>query len=448
MTPLKESTVDNMKELIETAKELYKSQKKFNPIQDINLFSILGMENKEVAAHSAFLFFIFKPFYTANGERDDLNLKELYKQLIKGQNKYPLVENLDHIDIQREYSFSEGRLDFLITYFDKDQKKEDAIVIELKIWAGEQSGQIDRYRQFLDERGYSTDHIYFLTPTERNSETGISNNIVLGKTIKNTLDEIKILRKDSSAYITIIEQYITIIEKLKGENDMNENIENMINTREDIIAADMIFKQRTNALNEMMMQFLVKVKHELKILLSERYPKLFSSDKYALEFLDSMDNEDYVKSFYNKRCFPAIIVKLHKEWLKQEFVKLLDENGSDDYYPCFYIEIDNNLYAGFTIRCGETPEHYDLSKVKEKIKTEFNTSHFTNWFLDYEYVLIDNEKIEFRNYSDENAGVLRLFNNGSLVLGETAKQIAEYIINQIFSKQLEKFFDVAKINAK
>ena len=73
MTPLKETTVDNMKELLETAKELYKNQKKFNPIQDINLFSILGMENKEVAAHSAFLFFIFKPFYTANGERDDRN---------------------------------------------------------------------------------------------------------------------------------------------------------------------------------------------------------------------------------------------------------------------------------------------------------------------------------------------------------------------------------------
>lgn len=32
---------------------------KVHPINDINLFSILNMENKEVSAHSKFLYYIF-----------------------------------------------------------------------------------------------------------------------------------------------------------------------------------------------------------------------------------------------------------------------------------------------------------------------------------------------------------------------------------------------------
>ena len=110
------------------------------PLEDINLFSILNMENKEVSAHSSFLYYIFKPFIH-NNVKDDTHLKILFKKIMK-------IDCVpDYIDISREVSTDFGRLDFLINYEIKGIK--NAIVIELKIWAGEQFEQIERYKTCL-----------------------------------------------------------------------------------------------------------------------------------------------------------------------------------------------------------------------------------------------------------------------------------------------------------
>ena len=111
---------------------------KVHPINDINLFSILNMENKEVSAHSKFLYYIFLPFIDENGNKDDKNLRELFKQL------HPNVAKPDFIDIQQEVVTDFGRLDFLVLY--EINGKKDASVIELKIWAQEQPNQISRYK--------------------------------------------------------------------------------------------------------------------------------------------------------------------------------------------------------------------------------------------------------------------------------------------------------------
>ena len=124
-----------------------------NPIKDINLFSILGMENKEVSAHSAFLYYVLKPFVQEDGKVNDHHLRMFLKML-------PLnITEPDFVDIYREYPTDFGRLDFLILY--GKAGKQDAVVIELKIWAGEQPKQIERYREFLKQKGYSIENILF-----------------------------------------------------------------------------------------------------------------------------------------------------------------------------------------------------------------------------------------------------------------------------------------------
>lgn len=89
---------------------------KFHPINDINLFSILKMENKEVSAHSEFLYYIFSPFIDDNGVRDDKNLRELFKVL------HDNAAVPDFIDIQKEVPTDFGRLDFLIEYETNEKK--------------------------------------------------------------------------------------------------------------------------------------------------------------------------------------------------------------------------------------------------------------------------------------------------------------------------------------
>ena len=138
-----------------------------NPIKDINLFSILGMETKEVSAHSAFLFYVFEPFIDSVGDNNCDNLKALYDYLKTIKNELP--DNPENLYIYREVPCEYGRMDFLIRY--NIGCKADAIVIELKIKAGEQEDQINRYRKFLKENDYTEDNIFFLTPDGRRDST-------------------------------------------------------------------------------------------------------------------------------------------------------------------------------------------------------------------------------------------------------------------------------------
>ena len=84
----------------------------------------MNIENKEVYAHSRFLYYIVSPFIDENSNRDDKNLRELFKQL------HPNAAEPEFIDIQQEVVTDFGRLDFLILY--ETNGKKDASVIELK----------------------------------------------------------------------------------------------------------------------------------------------------------------------------------------------------------------------------------------------------------------------------------------------------------------------------
>ena len=197
-----EELLKRMQDLLYAAK---KELKTTDPIQDVNLFSILGMENKEVSAHSAFLYYVFKPFQKADGSGvDDTHLRMLLEILFPDIKEKPA-----YVDIFREYATDLGRLDFLII-FDRN-----AAVIELKIWAGEQPEQISRYRAFMKKNGYSENNIYFLTPGRRESQTWESYNITLKDDIKPLLIEISKKRKQELfSYAAIIDQYIAVIDKI------------------------------------------------------------------------------------------------------------------------------------------------------------------------------------------------------------------------------------------
>ena len=185
-----------LKELLDKAHEIPETIE--NPIEDINLFNILGMQNKEVTAHSAFLFYIFKPFYKLDKTVDDENLRDLYdvlKNEIEG-NQHIIIDNnnssqdLVYIEIFREVAFSDGRLDFLITYENK-KGETNALVIELKIWAGEQENQIQRYEMYLENNGYQNGKVLFLTLLGHDPTTGNAIKISFENSIKIALDIIR-----------------------------------------------------------------------------------------------------------------------------------------------------------------------------------------------------------------------------------------------------------------
>ncbi len=425
-----------IKELLEKARNI--PERIENPIKDINLFSILGMEDKEVSAHSAFFYYVFKPFFDQKEQRiDDRNLRVLYdvlkNELEKTGEKIDNNRNsndLIYIDIKREVVTSYGRLDFLITYSNKNDCV-NAIVIELKIWAGEQPNQIERYNQYLEKNGYGEGKVLFLTPKNRSAETGKAINITLAEHIKKTLQEIadKEEENGNKSYSIILKQYIHIIDKLTKEGEkgiMSEGLD-LIKTAEDIKAVDKLEKAKiqvlTNILqtfaDDLQKRFLDKLEHCSEF-----------AGRYEL-YCDSF-KQDYLKNYYTKgRCRPELAFKLKGFQFKRKIGQKLEQKYTDtkhEYYPCFYIAIDYNLWVTLTVKKGNL-DFVDIEDAKEAI-IECGAKNMTKWYIDWAYITIDNQKVNFREYDKKLEGILRLLNYNEdkkclQFKAETIERIAE-----------------------
>ena len=456
-----ENELQRMKELLDGIKQNIKTP---NPIQDVNLFSILGMENKEVSAHSAFLYYVLKPFSGQNEKPDDEHLRLLLNCLRTSQienSGYSFIpEALDYADIYREYATDFGRLDFLIV-FGKDGK-QDAAVIELKIWAGEQPEQIPRYRAFMNKNGYSENNIFFLTPAPRESQTGNSQNITLKNTIRPLLLEIRQKReKESDAYAEVLDQYIRIIDKLTGDSFMLEGME-LLKTRMDIQAVDKLNNAKRQVLSDLIEQFLDQISAGLtengQWNMGDGYPTLTYKPNAEQK------RKEYIDRFYQYgSCYPALCFRVDDEYIKYLKPPLRDslkkelkpkkteqETGTVEQCLYFFIEISSYPYAGFTPRIDggiellknaggyiDEPETTFLKSVGAK-KT-------TKWFWDWEE--ISSEKPFRISFTDYLEGILMLIDSkrvDALVFDQKKIDAIIESIKTVFKRQCDMFFEGIK----
>lgn len=390
-----ETKLQRMKVLLDKMKQGIKTP---NPIRDVNLFSILGMENKEVPAHSAFLYYVLKPFSDQNGTPDDMHLKMFLKKLREAQiqkmGTSDIPEEPEYADIYREYATDFGRLDFLIVF--GNDGKQDAAVIELKIWAGEQPEQIPRYRAFMRSNGYSENNIFFLTPGQRESQTGDSQNITLKDTITPLFNEIILKRKqESSAYAEVLNQYTTIIGKLTGADSfMTEEIK-LFHSKLDIQAAEELFDAKNKILAYLLNQFMDELKYRLvkegKLDLGPGCPELTIVD------VDQSDSQ-YISDYYKRgKKYPALCFRVDDpSKLKKDFQP--EASSNTDVY--FFVEIESCLYAGFTPRV-KRERSLVISSVtetqKEVLKKESCNCSDT-WFM-WQHVSCNGiKKISFSDY--------------------------------------------------
>lgn len=380
-------------EFLTRAKEFSKNHR-LNPLEQGNLFTVLDMENKEVSAHSAFLYFVFKPFQKADDSYDDYNLRCLLEVLLKkvslktGRNSKNINE-YSCLDIRREVSVEFGRLDFLITADD------EIFVVELKIWAGEQDEQIPRYKEYLKQHGADENNIFFLTPSKRDSKTGDSINITLKTDIRQVLKEIiKEREKDYEKYVMMIEQYISIIDKITQEEDyMNETLD-VIKTAEDLKAVDYLIENRNYCMQQIIIKFFDNLREKLtdKIELDGCPEAKIVPYKYGQQSIN--------KYYSESNLYPALAYEIQSEKLNggcklRENVKLY-----------FFIEIGSNLYCGITPRkitgqnnddlqyidCKDAIEPYQL--FYDKLKTIKKAGH-TKTFAIWKHVKVSEQNINF-----------------------------------------------------
>ncbi len=406
------------------------------PYEDINLFSILNMENKEVEAHSAFLYYIFKPF-VFDKKKYDANLRMLLKALLNKSGRQYIEP--EYIDISREVATDFGRLDFLINY--SINGKDEYFIVELKIWAGEQENQIKRYENYLETICTSENiknRIFFLTPDKREAETGNAINITLKEDIYNLLDVIKISKSEEGyqRYCTVIEQYQSIIEKLTGETFMKN--QELFKNVDDIKASQIILKAKDDTVTELLHEFMLSLKDSIS-----KNGNFIKLNQYVIEIEDSnlFEKSNY-KSYYRwgTASYPVIPILLDKEKLKPDIKNQIGKETA----VYFFVEIESNLYSGITLRSMSNNNivSSEISKELRQTLSKYDNKagKTTSCFFRWEWIKYENNKINFSDYLDNNEGFLRLLKNDSLEFDEEKiKWIANEIVT-ILSDEIKTYF--------
>jgi len=121
---------------------------KFAKQPQYNLFSVLRSQSDEVRLHSRFLADLFNP-------KGAHQFKSHFVDLLLAKLGQEFLELSGELDVDVEYK----NIDILI----RSKDRKHAIVIENKIYAGDQSKQLARYYEIMKEEGYSNIELVYLT---------------------------------------------------------------------------------------------------------------------------------------------------------------------------------------------------------------------------------------------------------------------------------------------
>lgn len=277
-----ETTIQNTKQLIREVKGIYSHQQEIKRLRGeyFNVFSILRMEYKENATHSAFLGELLSP--TGSHLFKELFL-ELFLKLV-GYNGQ-LNPATAHVELERYIGLVDisdktgGRIDIYIS-----DSQGNSISIENKINAKDQQAQIERYVNYNKERNT----VYYLT-LEGNQATDQSSgelqedsdyNCISYK--QDIIEWLTACMKEASEQPILresIKQYILLIKKITNQltdNVMEKQVIESIkkNYQAAVIIADNIWKADL----EMTKTFLIEIKHQLESELNEGFQIMISED--------------------------------------------------------------------------------------------------------------------------------------------------------------------------
>lgn len=238
-----------------------------------NIFSVLGLETNEVRTHSAFLASLLDP--DGNHGVGSAFLDAFVREMNLGD----LQLDTTNSQVNVEHDTTDGRIDILIS----DHNKK-AIIIENKIYAGDQPEQLKRYDDYAKQQftnGYrllyltldghkpskqSTDDLndnqYFRLSYNNNLKFGDdedSSDNVINQDVLHWLEEcVKIAYNKPPIRETII-QYQSLIKSItdmNSENETNQEIINLFATKENYETAALIANNFQKIRKQIVYQYL------------------------------------------------------------------------------------------------------------------------------------------------------------------------------------------------
>ena len=223
-----------IKSLLEKTKPIVAENKRIREEREargdfFNVFSILGMEHYEVSTHSAFLAELLNP----NGSHGKKGaFLKMFVEAMTPHDTDKATLNADDAKVCTEMSTAEGRIDIIIEFH-----SSYAIIIENKIYAGDQELQLERYRNYA-EKAYRGFTLFYLTldgrePSEWSTGEKQDNPywtcISYRDNIKNWLQKCAEISGENIK--ATIRQYIALIDKLTGqemEDKMKKELTNLM----------------------------------------------------------------------------------------------------------------------------------------------------------------------------------------------------------------------------
>lgn len=328
--------MDNIKTLLQKVQHLIALDKQRKEEarkrgEKYNIFSVLGLETSEVQTHSAFLASLLNP--DGNHGVGSAFLDAFVKEM----NLEDLQLDTTNSQVKVEHVTGDGRIDILI--FDNNKK---AIIVENKIYAGDQPEQLKRYDDYAKQQFTNGYRLLYLTldghkPSKDstkdlkdnqylrlayNNDLNIVNkdsldNNIIGRDVLHWLEEcVKIAYNKPLVRETII-QYQSLIKALTGMNSENETKQEIIklfSTKENYETAALIANNFQNIKKRIVYQELKPQLEEKIVLLNN---ELFNKKTLSIKQFE-----------YGEGNYSAIIISV-SSWKSGEIYYEFDQyNGS------------------------------------------------------------------------------------------------------------------------
>lgn len=330
-----------------------------------NLFSILGIQNKELI-HSRFMAYLLGnngEVFSGNNDVDCLNTKHNYgikflnefltilhgtpyfKSKLKKGYKIEINKKNPKVYIEYEDKALVGRIDILIKF------NSYWIAIENKIYASDQEAQLKRYHTFLKEKTKDEkfDLIYLTLDGHKPSEESVKDLsekdycIMTYKDIQTWIENIlKIVEKDNSekgnSLKEVINQYKTALNVLLEKQNTSKKIYEYYNNNNNLAN----FKSLLNG-ND-------KVKNYTKdIFINYFYPSLIEQNFSFKENFEAEDNciYNWVENGNNKRCDFYILFEF-TETLQVYYYPVLHDRRINKKGKWYCVNNRKNKWIGWT----------------------------------------------------------------------------------------------------
>ncbi len=200
--------------------------------ENFNIFKILGLTTSEVRTHSAFLAELLNP--KGHHGQGDLFLKLFLKQHeLEFQTENAIVEIEKHTGFINEEYTEGGYIDIIIS------SSKKAIIIENKIYAGDQSKQLIRYSNYAKKAYYNNCHLLYLTLDGKDASHESKGQLMLNTDYHlisykdDIIDWLDQCRKEAANFPIIretITQYSNLIKHLTNQATNNKMEQDIIKT--------------------------------------------------------------------------------------------------------------------------------------------------------------------------------------------------------------------------